>query len=269
MARRKQYQKSDFPVPGTVYIMPLSDGRLGVCRILRIGSDLGAPAVLVATSPWIGVESPSLASSEIQKTLRLTHHSWSGNPYVVWISEPPPATFTKLGQIHLPKKDLKTDSGSLAAWDSLPLQVLTQWRWDNEREAVLTEDIERERNAARELTRRGEERKQYLSKVTLAELAQKDLFPQWDEYPPPDARRDTLNAMHELIDRLRSAPKLTASAARTQLEMAVHKLNQLDQLHGGFIETIEREDICDAFEEILAAAKFPELLESIHDWRDW
>jgi hypothetical protein len=185
------------------------------------------------------------------------------------VSEPPPASFRKLGKIELPKKDLKTDSGSFAAWNSLPLQVLAQWRWDNEREAVVAEDIERDRNAAREQARRGEQRKQYLAKVTLAELAQKDLFPQWDEYPPPAARRETLKTMHELIEQLRNDPKLTASAARAHLETYVRKLNRLDQLHGGFIETVERDDICEVFEEILAAAKFPELLESVHEWRDW
>jgi hypothetical protein len=59
------------------------------------------------------------------------------------VSEPPPVSFRWLGKIALPKKDLETDSGSFAAWNSLPLQVLAQWRWDNEREAVLAQDIER------------------------------------------------------------------------------------------------------------------------------
>lgn len=269
MARRKQYQECDFPAAGTVYVMPLADRRVGVCRVLRVGSDLGSPAALVAASPWVGGEAPSLASPEIRKTLTLTHHKWAGKREVVWLSEPPPASFRQLGRIELPKKDLETDSGTYAAWSSLPLQVFAQWRWDNEREAVLAEDIERERNAAREQARRGEERKQYLAKVTLAELAEKDLFPQWDEYPPPAARRGTLKIMHELIEQLRREPELTASAARTHLETYVRKLNRLDHLHRGFIETVERDDICEVFEEILAAAKFPELLETIHEWRDW
>src|SRR6266403_5847536 len=179
MARRKRYQECDFPGAGTVYLMPLADGRVGVCRVLRVGSDFGSPAALVAASPWIGSEAPNLASREIRKTLMLTHHKWTRHSEVVWISEPPPASFRQLGRIKLPKKDFETDSGTFAAWTSLPMQVLAQWRWDNDREAVLAEDIERERKAAREQTRRGKERKQYLAKVTLAELAEKELFPRW------------------------------------------------------------------------------------------
>ena len=249
--------------------MLLSDGRLGACRVLRIGSDFGSPAALVAASPWIGSEAPGLACREIRKTLTLNHHKWNERREVVWVSEPPPAAFKELGKIKLSKKDLKATSGTFAGWDSLPFQVLAQWRWDNDREAVLAEDIEMERKEAHEQNRRARERQQYLSKVTLDDLARKDLFPQWSDRPPPAARNDTTRVMRAFIQNLKRERRLASGRARVHLEACVRELNRLDQLHRGFIETVEREDLYEVFEEILAAAKLPELLGSIDEWRDW
>src|SRR6266446_9671937 len=112
MARRRKYQERDFPAAGTVYLMLLADGRVGVCRVLRVGSDFGSPAALVAASPWIGREAPHLTNPEIRKTLRLNHHKWNEHREMIWVSEPPPAIFRELGRIELSKTDLDTVSST-------------------------------------------------------------------------------------------------------------------------------------------------------------
>jgi hypothetical protein len=43
----------------------------------------------------------------------------------------------------------------------------------------------------------------------------------------------------------------------------------LDSEQNGFIETIEREDLCEVLEMVLNAAKFPGLMDEVEDWRDW
>jgi len=71
-----------------------------------------------------------------------------------------------------------------------------------------------------------------------------------------------------LVDDLRAAPKITKGVAKRLLKRSVESFNRLDAAHR-FITTVEREDICDAFDQIMRAAKFPELSDSVEEWRDW
>ena len=139
MARRKKYVLADLPEAGTVFAMPLEDGRIGVCRVLR-KTGIEIPCVLVAASDWIAHEPPSLDDLAVRKILVLNHHNWREQPEVLWIASPPPKEFRMIGKINVLPKDAKQECNSYGAWDSLPIQVLAQWRWGNEREAVLAED---------------------------------------------------------------------------------------------------------------------------------
>ena len=73
---------------GDVFAMPLSDGRYGVCRVLRVQDQ--PRQVLVTASPWVGSTLPDLSEPELRTCLNLTHHSWSNSPCMNWISEPVP-----------------------------------------------------------------------------------------------------------------------------------------------------------------------------------
>ena len=51
-----------------------------------------------------------------------------------------PASFTIIGQIALSSHDLAASSRTFASWESVPLQVLKQWRWHHDRDALLQEE---------------------------------------------------------------------------------------------------------------------------------
>ncbi len=49
----------------------------------------------------------------------------------------------------------------------------------------------------------------------------------------------------------------------------MENLNDFDAQNNNFIETVEREDLVLLLEEILSAAKHPDLVDEIDNWRDW
>jgi len=55
-----------------------------------------------------------------------------------------------------------------SGWQSLPLQVLKQWLWDNDRDAVLAEDADAERDKEAARARGIVEYRAYLESLTLA-----------------------------------------------------------------------------------------------------
>ena len=270
MSRRRKYVLADLPEPGTVFAMPLADGRTGICRVLRREINHGVPYVLVAVSDWIASDPPALNDPAVRRMLFLTHHSWSGKPVMLWISDPPPQEFRNLGCIKVLPKDTKADCGSYSGWDSLPLQLLLQWRWDHEREKVLAEDAAKKDLEAAKRSITARKRSEYLATVSFADLLAKDLFPTWDEYPPKKAKEGCRRIVQSFIKNLDASPKpLTCDFARDQLKECVQELSKFDSEQKHFIETVEREDLHEVLEEVLHAAKFPELAENIADWRDW
>ena len=270
MARLKRYKLKDFPVPGSVFSMPLADGRLGICRVLRVQTDRkGEPQALVAASDWIGHIPPAINDPGLRRTLVLTHHSWVREPQRLWISEPPPATYIKLGTIKLSREDETVECNSYSGWESHAIQVLAQWRWDHDRAAVLREDA-REKAARDKIDAQAAfDRKRHLSRVTLSEIAERSLFPSWTDYTPKRDTRDLEKIIKNFIRNLsKPAKPLERKFVADQLKVVVQKINELDS-ERQFIETVEREDLFDLFEEILHAGKHPDLLDIVDETRDW
>lgn len=270
MPRRRKYVLEDLPEPGTVFAMPLADGRTGICRVLKRVMNDRLPCVLVVASDWIADEPPALRDPAVRRTLMLTHHRWSGKPEMLWIGEPPPKEFRKLGCIEVLRKDTKADCGSFGYWDALPLSVLNQWRWDHDREKVLTEDAARKVLETKKQAGALRKRAEYLATVSFTDLLAKDLFPTWGTYPPRASKEGCQQIVGVFIRTLDAAPKpLLCDFVREKLKECVQSINRLDSEQNGFIETVEREDLCEVLEVVLNAAKFPDLTESIEDWRDW
>ena len=96
-------EKPSLPPAGAAFMMPLQDGRFTVCRVLRENTEEerqghGCPQILVAASPWIGAAAPDLSQPELRGIHHLNHHSWD-DPNLLWVSEPPPESFRRLGVI--------------------------------------------------------------------------------------------------------------------------------------------------------------------------
>ena len=250
--------------------MPLADGHIGICRVLRHSVESGEASALVAASDWISDAPPALDDPAVRRILILRHHCWNGASEMHWVSDAPPKEFRVLGQIEVLPEDHEIVCHSYSGWKSLALQVLMQWRWDHDREAVEMEDRKKNEADAARQTIVGQKREEYLSRISLPELLSKDLLSSWKRYPAPAERKACLEIFQQFIRALMDVePTLTRERVSQELQTCVENLNRLDAERNHFIETGERERLCDILEEILHAAKFPELVESIDEWRDW
>ncbi len=268
MPRRVKYSESDLPARGSVFLAPLADGRFGVVRVVRTNSQKGYSFAFVVASHWIGSSAIRPSNHEIRLPLFLTHHSWANQREAVWVSTPPPSSFIPVGTIEISAADDAIEHESYSAWETLSLQILLQWRWDHDREALLIEDAEERSRQAEERRIADARRAEMLRTLTLDSVSGRTWFETWDEEEEGPHLAASRQLISSLIEGLRSAPKLTKTVARRLLRESVKEFNRLDA-KGPFIETMHREDICDAFEIIMAAVRYPELAEEVEEWRDW
>lgn len=250
--------------------MPLKDGRLGVCRVIRKELLKETPIALVAATDWISSQPPSLNHPSIRKILTKNHHNWKNAEEVLWVTSPPPKDFVVIGRIGSDSNDAKIKCNSYGGWESCAIQALAQWRWDNEREAVLMEDEKKKLVETANRNAVVQKRVEYLSKVTFSSLLGKNLLSSWEDYPPKVANEGCQKILQSFIRVLDEAEKpLDQNFVASELKKCVEELNQFDDRNKNFIETVEREDLCEVLEDIVNAAKFPNLVEKIEDWRDW
>lgn len=256
------------PEPGTIFAMPLADGRTGVCRVLQIGVEGGAPRALVAASEWIGAEAPALNHPLVRKILILNHHALKNKPAIRWVSVPPPAEFKDLGRIPVTREDLRATSETSGGW-SFPLDVLNQWRWHHDRDAVLAEDAAKREQQATKRAEAIRKRAEYLAAVSLDDLLAKNLFRTWIHHPTPAAKAGCVRIIRDLLEDLKAMAEPSHDLAGETVYEAVKALNALDAELDGFIDTVVREDLCEVLEEILHAVKCADLVGEIEHWREW
>jgi len=175
-----------------------------------------------------------------------------------------------LGQIEASNQDAEARSNSYGSWEGLADAVLMEWRWEHDRERVDAENAVR---LATSLSKRAEARQArgaYLSTVSFPKLLAKELFPTWIECPSEAAKEECERIIQSLINALAANTRsLTRPFVSAQLQKCVEKLNEFNAQNGNFIETDEREDLFMLFEEIMNAAKHPDLVQDIDKWRDW
>ncbi len=225
--------------------------------------------VLVAGAAWIGLTVPSREDADLRPILRPTHHSWQGQPHLLWVSEPPPPEFRPIRAIEPSPDERAMQCLSFGGWASFAVQPLAQWRWEHERESVLAEDEVRHRLEADRRARVAREREEYLSGVSLRQLAARRFFPRWDRglsrklvSESRDIMRRTVRALLDLGD---AAPE---QERMDLLRACIEAFNELDAKHE-FIETTEREDICEEFEAIVRACGLEQHVNLADEWRDW
>ena len=104
--------------------------------------------------------------------------------------------------------------------------------------------------------------------LTLDSLVDRTWFPSWDADFSSLPLHESQVLMSRLVGQLRDDPKLTMGLAKRLLKQSVDAFNLLDTTHQ-FITTAEREDLCDAYEQIMCAAGFPQLADNVDEWREW
>ncbi|QDT44539.1 hypothetical protein Pan241w_46510 [Gimesia alba] len=272
MGRKK---KVVFPAAGEAFAFQLDDGRYSVCRVLSDGVnqiDTKVEAVLIACSTWIGSEVPSADNPELRPILKLTHHAWNNRAEMGWVTEAVPDSFIPIGTIEPTDEEAAIHCTGYTSWESMRIQSLKQWRWDHDREAVLAEDAIKEQEEAEQSAQDENEHQGYLEQVKLQDLAKHTFFPHWEHVPKKTleaSRKIMLDAINELIALGESASE---EARLEVLENCIEAFNALDAEHN-FIETLEREDICDEFEAIVHACGLGALDSPdeplVDEWREW
>ena len=267
MSRRPKYREQDFPPAGTVFVAPTGDGRYAAGRVLRREFHGGAQAALIAGCSWLGNEVPQLDSPELRETLILSHHNWQSVPNVFWTFHLMPPDFIIVGQIELSPSDLAASSDGYTGWQSV-LHSLAQWRWDFDREALLQDEARQAAEKAEAQRQRAVTRAELMKSLTLSSLLDRAWFATWGNVDSDLPLHECRASMKKLVQELQAAPKLTLSVVKKHLKQSVNEVNRLNAKHN-FISTIEREDICEAYDHIACAAKFPRVTDQIEEWREW
>lgn len=273
-SRRTRSASPVLPPVGTVYLMPLGDDRFGVCRVLRenAGEERkrhGEPAVLVASSTWIGREPPDLADPRLREILSLTHHRWQNSPNANWVSMSPPDDFRAIGTLEPDENDRTYECWSSGGW-SFAYQVLMQWRWEHDRENVLREDAEKQEQEARQREEAARQRKAGRAEPTLAQLRNKRRFGDWADVAPAKATSSCRKLFRETIDALRElGEKPPEESVLPILRAFIEGLNELDVKYEHFIETTIREELCEEIDEIAAACGLGDRKDLADEWREW
>ena len=272
MARKK---KTVLPTEGAAFAFPLEDGRYSVCRVVLDRTSEPAKqwkgdAILVACSAWIGDTVPDVSDVSLRPILHLTHHLWNNDPELMWVSDPPPDNFMSIGSIEPTQEEKSMICQSFGGWAAITLQPLAQWRWDNDREAVLAADEIKGRGDSQRRQREQQKREQYLAEITLEGLREHQFFPQWVEYPPKKAIRASRQIMTDTVQQLLDIG-LTASESKRMdiLQDCIERFNAIDVEMDHFIETVEREEICKEFEAIAHACGLGAHEDLADDWREW
>src|SRR5262245_28462810 len=146
--------KVALPNPGDAFLMPVEDGRFGVCRVLRHGAREnwlanGGSGVLAAASSWIGRQPPDVSDLRLREILVLNHHAWKNVKEMNWVNDPAPPSFRYIGVIPPSPAEKRATCGSSASWEHFPQQLYSQWRWDHERAEVLRDDASEKEAGAR------------------------------------------------------------------------------------------------------------------------
>jgi hypothetical protein len=275
--RLNKMSKKSIPNLGSVYAMVLQDGRYGACRIIRRmtekeSSEFGGDCLLVVASSYIGKEIPDISNPEIKSILHVTHHSWNNHPEYIWISikNRIPETFIKIGDIAPSPEELKFECYSYSSWLSLPFQVLLQWRWDNDREKLLNEENEINKKKELEIFENKKRYKEKLLKDGLAGLQKKKHFKNWIGNVSSNIIKESQAILKNCINELLIIESSNDESSKLNvLKRCIEEFNTLDLKHDHFITTIEREDICEEFDEIVMVCGLEKYENLTDNWRDW
>ena len=273
MAQRKEPRsaRSALPKPGDAFLIPLADGRFGFCHVIdappRLLGKRNSAYVTVETSSWVGEAAPDLNDRRLRKVLVQSHHGWGPNQWRVMVRGPAPDSFRRLGSI-----EHRTGPGLAiwATWESLAREVLTQWRWDHDRQALLREEQRVARKSKLEQAQVARRRQAELDRLTLESLKKKRRFSFWRGNRPDKAIAACRQTFRDAVSALITlGPKPKKRAVADVIHRCVAQLNALDERYDGFIETGEREELCREIDELVYVAGLRGSDGLADRWREW
>jgi hypothetical protein len=263
-------RKPSLPPEGAAFAVPLEDGRYSACRVI-LGPDHDRPddqgSVLVATSAWIGDGIPEAKDPALRPILLKTRFREELSLH--WMDEPPPKSFVPIGTIKPTAKERRLPCCSSCVWEGLATDAILQWRWMNDREALLAELAERKAESQRKAEAANRERAAALKRLTLNDFARHTFFPRWPGEVPTAQLRQSRRIMKQTVQSLKSlGPGASEEQRLKVLQRCIEQFNDADE-RKHFIDTIEREDICEEFYLLCCACGLGHLEDLADEWREW
>ena len=268
--------QKQFPLPGSVYAFPLSNGLFASCWVLQNRKIDGDDCCFVVCLSHIGEKAPTEADNIKVEVLVCDHHGIEPKACPLWVDELPPKEFVFIGMSDVPNDHpllqprRKYESFRFGGWESFHYDALTQWRWENDREAMLAEEAEEDRIAKERQAAALAEIEQERRSMTLEKLVKYTFFPDWDDYPPKLVKtkcRRAMRALAKALIGLGASPK--TADQKVEFQNCVMHFNKLNSKHEEIGDTAVREDIVDAICLFEHAAGYKNLPEQIDAWREW
>jgi hypothetical protein len=153
-------------------------------------------------------------------------------------------------------------------WEGIAVDVMLEWRWQHDREALLAEiaaeQAQRKAQAAMQLQQQAKQ-----PRPTLGRLARRKLFVDWEGHVGAAQIRRSRQIMARTIADLRClGPKAGEAQKLKILRRCIEQFNVADARQQ-FIDTMEREDICEVFYLVSCACGLGDREELADEWRDW
>jgi hypothetical protein len=291
MAKKKSkskdsFDESELPEEGAVFAFKLKDGRFGACRVLRklpiAKTELGEWSskkvegwcVRVAVTPWVGKKLPKLAEPLLQQILTLTHHSWKGNKEIALVACPPDRKFEYVGILPVADKDRRQHERSLSFgdWprDIWAEQVLMQWEWDHsDRQKLLAREQQQKQQASAKADQAEARRVARLKKMSLAEFRRTRFCPRWLKIAPAAGVAETRQSIDEAIGRLIALGKSPSRKnILAEIKRLVQQWNKINQKHGQFMQTIERDTLVTHLADLLIVFGLDDAVLLFERWED-
>lgn len=260
---------------------PPETGRYGALVVLGHDKDLIAVGVLDGV--WASM--PALADAAGRPLLRRNRFA-SRNEPVAFGSAPDWTVelreLTRLGDAPLDDEQQRIAArylgGKMLGRSFTPAsaaasEVEGEWRWANDRDALVRElELDQERRA-REQAAAQERYETRLKGLTWEQLLSETPFARWDPsppFPPADFRDAAAERVRETLRDLQAlGPKPRKAEVRKAVSSLLRRLKDQDAAAGFVLDTEERDDIHLLLEEIAHVAGHPSLLGELEDWYTW
>jgi hypothetical protein len=273
---KQKISQKQLPTVGSVYAVPLRNGQWGLCQI--VGIEEKDRAVLGMAFGFMDKNQPKLSDIKKSKALVKTYPFWKSEHEILYdffldFTD----NFVYLGSADLGKEVLEITQDSRRGYGygsllSFSLSIPNQWYWDHDRTQYekFKQQIEQEKITEEQKEMEKEKKRQeLLAKLTLDDLMKKDWFHFWKDDADPQLMDLSKSIIINTILQLKKIEKINKRNVSKIIKEAVLQFNELDNSNNNFIDTIKREDICDAFSEVGLVIKKQDVDEIVDEWREW
>jgi hypothetical protein len=233
----------------------------------------GAEGILVEGLDWTDVSPPTLEDVRKARPLALNRHAGPAEPCRHFVRGAPPRSFRLLGALTPSPRERAAECWSWGRWELFALQALLEWRWKHDRKALLAEEARRKAAQAARDADAEARRRARLAGQTLEGFRRRRFLASWSRppaYPTPELTRASRALLQDAVERLLAlGPGARQASKMKVLRECVDAFNRLDEENDHFIETDEREDICEHIEEIAHACGLERRAAQAHGMRDW